>query len=944
MDPQRWARIESIYHAALAKTPDERPSFLAAVCAAEPEVRQEVESLLENADSGPVTVGKRIGSYEILGLLGAGGMGEVYRARDTRLKREVALKVVPQALANDPERMARFQREAEVLAAINHPNIAHVYGLEERAIVMELVEGETLTGPLAVDTALEYARQIAEALEYAHEKGVIHRDLKPANIKVTSEGVVKLLDFGLAKAIEDQSEAVGDPASSPTLTVGATRVGTILGTAPYMSPEQAAGKAADRRSDIWSFGAVVYEMLAGKRAFQGESISETLAGVLKVEPDWNALPSATPTTIRNLVRRCLTKDRRQRLQAIGEARIVLDDPEDLALPVRPLAPGRGRLTQVVTAVLVIALAATGAMLWRATRSREYPLLRLNLDLGSEAIPGATTSFALSPDGRRLVFLARAPDGNQQLAMRLLDEGQWNFLAGTENARDPFFSPDGQWIGFFADVYLKKVSVQGGAPVTLGRTGHLSMGASWGEDGEIVEATNPLAELMRVPASGGDPQHLTRLGSGETTHRWPQVLPGGKTVLFTAAASFSDMDNANIEAVDLRTGAVKLLQRGGYYGRFLPTGHLVYVHGGALFGVPFDPGHLEIRGSPIRLLDDLAADGSKGGQFAFSSGPSGTGMLVYLAGKPTEHRWSVSWLDRSGKLQPLISAPNTYYNPAFSPDGRRLAFDAGGANGLDIFVFDLVRENTLRLTVDGTSDRPIWTPDGAHIIYYSGSSLWSIRADGAQRPQRILNTKPTVIPGSLSPDGRELAYWEQATGDIWILPLDLSDPDHPKAGTPKPFGNSNEAGARRAAVPMHEYSPVFSPDGRWIAYTSDESGKREVYVRPASGANAKWPISNSGGGLPIWSKTGRELFYEDFDNRIMMVECTASGDSFAPGRPRVWSDKPIYSPGRMNLDIAPDGKRFAVMQALEPADSTKGGMQVVVLLNFFDELKRRIPTR
>ena len=318
------------------------------------------------------------------------------------------------------------------------------------------------------------------------------------------------------------------------------------------------------------------------------------------------------------------------------------------------------------------------------------------------------------------------------------------------------------------------------------------------------------------------------------------------------------------------------------------------------------------------------------------------MLVYLAGKPTDQRWSISWLDRSGKLQPLIPAPNTYYNPAFSPDGRRLAFDAGTTNGLDIFVSDLVRENMVRLTYDGASDRPIWTPDGAHIIYHSNASLWSIRADGAQRPQWIVNTKPGVVPGSLSPDG-SLAYWEQTAGDIWILPLDMSDPDHPKAGTPKPFGNADQEGGGRAAVPMNEYVPVFSPDGRWIAYGSDESGKREVYVRPASGANGKWAISNSGGRLPIWSKTGHELFYEDLDNRIMTVEYTASGDSFAPGRPRVWCDKPIYSPGRMNLDIEPDGKRFAVMQALEPADSTKGAMQVVVLLNFFDELKRRIPT-
>jgi serine/threonine-protein kinase len=666
---------------------------------------------------------------------------------------------------------------------------------------------------------------------------------------------------------------------------------------------------------------------------------------MKDAPDLDGLPSTTPPQIRWLLRRCLAKDPRRRLQAIGEARLALEDPDELALPVPSAAPsaaGRARPARAFAAVLAIALAATSALLWRAMRPREHPLLRLNLDLGPEAIPGARATFALSPDGQRLVFLARAPDGSQHLAMRPLNETQSIVLAGTENARDPFFSPDGQWIGFFVETYLKKVSVQGGTPVTLGRTGNLSMGGSWGEDGAIVEVPNPLGVLTRVPSSGGVPERLTKLGSGEATHRWPQVLPGGKEVLFTAAASFDGMDDANIEAEDFRTGTVKLVQRGGYYGRSLPSGHLLYVHRGVLFGVPFDASRLEARGSPVRLLDDLAANGARGaGQFAVSSGPSGTGMLVYLAGKPTEQRWSVSWLDKSGRLQPLISAPSTYFNPAFSPDGRRLALDAGTNGGIDIFVYDLVRENMVRLTSDGASDRPLWTPDGEHIVYQSSASghgLWWIRADGAQRPQLLLNTPTTLIPTSFSPDGRRLACWEMTEGDsgqdIWILPLEMSDPDHPRAGAPTPF----------LRTPANEYVPVFSPDGRWIAYTSDESGNWEVYVRPASGANGKTPISNSGGRLPIWSRNGRELFYEALDNRIMTLEYTASSDSFHPGKPRVWCDRPIYSPGRLNLDLAPDGKRFAVMQAMEPASSASDAMHVVVLLNVFDELKRRMPTR
>jgi Tol biopolymer transport system component/predicted Ser/Thr protein kinase len=886
MDPQRWARIESLYHAALAKVPAERKDYLAVACPHEPEVRREVESLLKGADSGLVTVGTHIGPYEILGLLGAGGMGEVYRARDTRLKREVALKVLPEAFANDPGRMARFQREAEVLAAINHPNIAHVYGLEERAIVMELVEGETLAGPLAIDTALEYARQIAEALEYAHEKGVIHRDLKPANVKVTPEGQVKVLDFGLAKAIENQAGAAGDPASSPTLTVGATRVGTILGTAAYMSPEQAAGKAADRRSDIWSFGAVLYEMLAGKRAFDGESVSETLASVLKVEPDWDALPTATLGSIRNLLRRCLKKDRRQRLQSIGDARIAIEEAlsgasQETALA-QPAVPKRRSLVlSVLAAVIGFALIVLGTALWRATRTVDRPLVRLNVDLGPDAAAGQYISAVLSPDGTRLIYFAAGSDGNRRLATRLLDQPKATTLAGTEGAEWPFFSPDGQWIGFFAERKMKKISVQGGAAVTL-CDAVLPFGASWGEDGNIIWAraatgllNTPFASkggLWSVPGTGGAPQALTDpADKGEWSHRWPQILPGGKSVLFTANAGQAD---EAIDVLSLKTHQWTTVQRGGHFGRYLQSGHLVYLHQDTLFAAPFHLASLQVTGTPEPLLQDLVgnpADGS--GPFTFAR----TGAFVYSAGRAQNPGWQIAWLDSSGNLKPLVNTPGPYYTPHISPDGKRLAVSVGSTPTFDIWVYDLERENMSRLTTTGQNNRaPIWTPDGRHIAFTcqlpGGQSICWIRADGAGEMQPLLQTKYAPVAFSFSPDGRRLAFWYNASGrserGIWTLPLDLSDPDHPKAGNPELFMGTE----------FNEIHPVFSPDGRWIAYASDSSGALEIYVRPFPGPGSQWQVSVGGGYVPMWSHDGR-LFYETNENRIMVVDYTVRGDSW-----------------------------------------------------------------
>jgi Tol biopolymer transport system component/predicted Ser/Thr protein kinase len=863
-----------------------------------------------------------IAHYRITSKLGEGGMGEVWRATDTKLGREVAIKILPDSFAQDQDRLARFTREAQVLASLNHPNIAAIYGVEENAIVMELVEGEMLRGPIPLSEALPLIQQLIDALEYAHEKGVVHRDLKPANIKITPEGRVKVLDFGLAKAL-----AAGDSDSSPTITMRGTAAGAILGTAAYMSPEQARGQNVDRRADIWAFGVVVYEMLTGRRLFEGATMSETLAAVLTKEPELDAVPAR----MRRLLRLCLVKDPRQRLSHISGARLLLDESQ-----VGDLRHSGSALPWLIAAGLMTLVAVIALWVaWRAMRPVERPLIRLNVDLGPDALARANTTVAISPDGTRLIFPARGADGKQQLATRLLDQAHATLLPGTQNASDPFFSPDGQWVGFFADGKLKKISVQGGAPVTL-CDAPSSLGATWGEDGNIIAALSQIAGLSRLSAAGGEPQPLTKLGTGEVTHRWPQILPGGDRVLFTSSPSLFTLDSARIEAVSLKTGERDILQRDAYFGRYLPSGHLVYVHQGVLFGVAFDPGRLELRGTPAPLLEDVASNASTGGKFDFSR----TGTLIYLPGKAAVQAWPVVWLDRSGKTQPLIATPGIYYHPRFSPDGKRLALAVRSDKGTDLFVYDWQRDTMMRLTFGAQGRGPVWTPDGKHIAFWSvfanGHALSWIRSDGAGKAEPLLESHNIVTPYSFSPDGQRLAYFviNAETGhDIWTLPLDLTDPDHPKPGKPEPF----------LRTPADEFVPAFSPNGRWIAYLSNESGRFEIYVRPfPGGGRGKWQISTGGGLYAIWSNNGRELFYESLDNRIMVLDYTVNGDSFVPGKPRLWSDKQIYYAGVTNLALAPDGKRFAVFPMPEAAPGEKGSVHVTFLLNFFDELKRRLP--
>jgi serine/threonine-protein kinase len=886
--------------------------------------------------------GHAIAHYRVTAKLGQGGMGEVWRATDTKLGRDVAIKILPESFAQDPDRLARFTREAQVLASLNHPNIAAIYGVEERALVMELVEGETLHGPLPVETALNYATQIVDALEAAHEKGIVHRDLKPANIKITPEERVKVLDFGLAKALSADAPP-DDPKSSPTLTMRATLAGIILGTAAYMSPEQARGQNVDKRADIWSFGVVLYEMLTGRPLFAGPTISDTLAAVLKIEPDLRPLPAP----VQSVVERCLRKDPRRRWRDIGDVRVALEE----GVPASASDRGRSSLLWPTTAAaLAFALATAGAGWWRATRPTEYPLMRFSVDLGHDALRGIRSTVALSPDGTRLVYPARGPNGQQQLATRLLNQPQAVLLPGTENGVDAFFSPDGLWIGFFANGKMKKVSSQGGAVAALCDAAN-GRGASWGSDGNIIATLNSGVNygLVRLPDTGGSTQPLTKpVETDDATHRWPQILPGGQAVLFTASKLPGNYAEANVDALNMKTKQIKVVQHGANGGRYLADGYLVYLSQSKLFAVRFDPGRLEVKGTPTPLLDDVAEGGIAGnGQFDFSPAPAGHGTFVYLNGKTgaSVMGWPINWLNNNGKTEPLLAAPGPYMTLRLSPDGKRLAFSLAAS---DLFVYDWARDTKTRLTVSSSGDqtnfRPVWTPDGNHIAFQTrrpeGGALRWIRADAAGEPQTLLEGKGELRPYSFSPDGKRLAFSDtgaETSSNLWTLPLDTSDPEHPKAGKPEIFLQSR----------FVEDEPVFSPDGRWIAYLSTESGRSEIYVRPfpASGpaGAGRSQISSAGGRHPVWSPNGRELFYEGEDDRIMVATYAAKGGLFAADKPRRLSDTQLIDlTSAWSFDLAPDGKHFVILPRPDGGEERKGSVHVTFLLNFFDELKRRIP--
>jgi serine/threonine-protein kinase len=868
----------------------------------------------------PISAGTRFGTYEITGSLGSGGMGEVYRARDTRLHRDVAVKILPDAFEADPDRRLRFEREAQVLASLNHPNIAQIHGVEESsgrpALVMELVEGRTLDQldrALPVDEVVAIVRQMADALETAHEHGIIHRDLKPSNVKVRPDGAVKVLDFGLAKALDGASSSDVDAMNSPTLTVRGTQMGVIVGTAAYMAPEQARGKPVDRRADVWALGAVLFELLSGSRAFDGETVSDTLAAVLTRDPDWTKIKSGTPVSLVQLTRRCLRKDPRRRPQSAGDVRVALDDiasGEAEAVEVVPPAPPRNqRRTYAVLAAGLCALVAIGYLLISSIRpSADRPARTIPMLL-AEDVPLAlqeAPAFAMSPDGTTLAFVG-GDGSSRQLYVRRLDEPTATAIAGTVGASSPFFSPDGRWIAFVAAESLKKVRTTGGGlPERL--TSATDRGGVWLNDDTIVYALNRASPLFRIPAAGGEASPLTSAKPG-ATHRFPTALPERRALLFTARNAGESVPY--IAAFDLQTGNQTTLIENAYHAVYGPPGRVLFMREGALYRAALDDERLTIAGPETRVLESLrgTAD-AMAGQYA-ASGP----VLVYQAGKPggALDRGIVVWRSVTGQEQPLIPEVDTYRDLQFSPNGRRLAYSVlPPGRPTDLWVFDRSRGLKTRLTYDEKVGEwwPVWSPDGRSLAYSATESGIKLMAgDGSgEKPTLTTNTQQWQVPGSFSPDGRLLAYHElhrETAGDIWVAALGTNDP-------PKAF----------LRTPFYEGLPMFSPNGRWIAYTSNESGAYEIYVRPYPGPGPKHQISGDQTfDVHYWSADGTKLFYRSGDGRRMMsVPVQTDGTEFEFGKPSVLFelDPALYPDLQFwgSFAAAPDGSGFAIVKRTE----------------------------
>jgi Tol biopolymer transport system component len=893
-----------------------------------------------------LTSGTRLGSYDVVAQIGAGGMGEVYQAHDTKLGRDVAIKVLPEAFAHDAERLSRFQREAKMLAALNHPNIATIHGLEQSGdtsyLVMELVSGETLSdrvkrdGAVPIEETLAIAKQIAEALEAAHEKGIIHRDLKPANVKVTPEGKVKVLDFGLAKAFAGDA-TIEDIGNSPTLSMAATMQGVILGTAAYMSPEQARGKSVDKRTDIWAFGCVLYELLSGKASFQGEDITDILAAVVRAEPDWNHLPPSTPTKIRDLLRRCLQKDRTLRMQAAGDLRIEIHEALTIPVTVERMevlkgvrALGRQWLIVGLGALFLVAVIASLAT-WNLKPSPAPPAQPVSrsvmmlpagqrLDVG----PGTGPAVVLSPDGSLLAYGA-VEGGAHRLYLRAMDSLEAKAIPDTEGAVDPFFSPDGRWLGFFADGKLKKISVSGGAALTIGNTISNSIvprGASWGSQGMIAFAPTTADPLLQVSDVGGTPQLLTRVEKGDTGYLWPEFLPGGKAVLFAARV----VEGSGVAVQSIATGERRNLIPGGTQPHYAVSGHLIYAQGGNLIAAPFDPQRLAIVGLSVPVIEGVLQSPNGAAQYSISA----TGSLVYVPGTIQSAQRTLVWVSRNGTEQ-LLSAPaHSYVQPRVSPDGKRIAVNITEQQ-VQVWLYDLTRDTLTRFTFEGsTNSAQAWTPDGKRIAFQSTKEgpqpnlFWQM-ADGSGGLERLTTSQSRHAPSSWSPDGELLAYVDSTptTGtDIWVLRL--SD------RKVQPF----------LQTPFNETAPRFSPDGHWLAYVSDESGRNEIYVQPYPGPGGKWQISTDGGTEPVWNPNGRELFYRTVDK--MMAVDIVTQPSFSMGKPQMlFAERYLPTPGSLpNYDVSPDGQRFLMVKPVEQAQAAP--TQINVVLNWFEELKRRVP--
>jgi serine/threonine-protein kinase len=848
--------------------------------------------------------------------------------RDLRMGREVAIKVCTERFSD------RFEREVRAVAALNHPNICQLYDVGPNYLVMELVEGPTLAdrikeGAVPLEEALPIARQIGDALEAAHEKGIIHRDLKPANIKINPEVTVKVLDFGLAK-IAEQVAAAGSSEAS-TVAMGATIAGQIMGTAAYMSPEQARGKPVDKRTDIWAFGVVLYEMLTGRRLFESETISDTLASVLAKEPDWQRVPAK----VQRLLKSCLEKDPRLRLRDVADAWRLLED-----IPAAPVAAS-GKYWKIAAGVLALAFTVSLWALWRAARSGEaapQSVVRLDLDLGPGVSLGsgvAGPTVILSPDGKRIVFVSEGPDRTRRLYTRLLDQPKAIELAKTEGAYEPFFSPDAQWVGFYAQGKLKKTRIDGGEPVSLcdapdGR------GASWGEDGNIIANLQPQSVLWQVPSGGGNASPVSELGVGEVTHRWPQVLPGGHAVLFsvnnTVSSNFDESAIAVLSLKDHRKTMV--LEHAGYFPRYLSSGHLVYVSKGMLFAAPFDLDRLGVRGAAT-ALQEVSSDNARAfAQFDISRG----GILAFRTGGGTTGSGTLDWLDGGGKTEPIRTDAANYAFPRFSLDGAKVAYTISQPANADLYIYDWRRGIETRLTKGRITGYPVWSPDGQFVVFQDHGGMFWTRADTMGGVQQLTQSKNQQSPAAFTPDGAKLVFAESTTdggGEIRIAAIE--------SGHGQIHAGAIQLFLKTSTVHMF---PRLSPDGQWLAFAdSAQGGNYEVFVRafPGGAGDAAEQVSNATGTMPVWSSNRHDLFYRTVaDQRIMVASYMVRDGRFISQKPRVWSSRELANIGLgPNFDPAPDGKRFVALMPVESPEQRETQGHVTLVTNFFDEVRRRV---
>jgi serine/threonine-protein kinase len=863
-------------------------------------------------------------------------MGEVYKARDTRLDRTVAIKVLPTHLADRAELRERFEREAKTIASLNHPHICTLYDTghqdEIDFLVMEYLEGETLAqrlqkGPLPIQQVMQYGIEISDALDKAHRKGITHRDLKPGNIMLTKSGT-KLLDFGLAKLTQEVAPAT--PVSQlPTANDAITAQGTILGTLLYMAPEQLEGKEADARTDIFAFGAVVYEMATGKKAFAGKSQASVIGAIMSSEPPpISFLQPMTPPALDRVVKKCLAKEREDRWQSAkdlnDELQWIAGSSETVkASAQEPKLAGKIWQRPIVLAMAGVVIAAlVGTAIWKFKPAPLQPVTRTVISLPPDQRLAALDEpvVALSPDGSNLAYAA-VRGGTQQIFLRALDSLEARPMPGTEGGFGPFFSPDGQWLGFFQGGALRKISVSGGAAVTLAPTGGSPRGATWDSQGTIFFTPATATPLFQVSGEGGVSKPLASLNQGEATQRWPEVLPDSKAVLY--ASGVIGAASLNIIGQPIEAGKRRDLAQGGSSPQYARSGHLVFVQGATLMAVPFDPERLEIRGSAVPVVEGVAHASDGAAQYSISS----NGSLVYVSGGVTSVLRKLVWVTRNGTEQVLGAPAQTYGYPRLSPDGHRVAVETED----QIWLYDLSRDTLTRFTFEGTNNQsPVWTPDGKRIAFYSNkggpANIWWQLADGSGGLEQLTTTQYPQIPRSWSPDGQLLVFHENnptTNKDIWVLRLS----DHKT----EPF----------LRTPFNEGGPVFSPDGHWIAYISDESGRPEIYVQPYPSPGGKWQISTDGGNEPAWNRNGQELFYRS-GNKMMVVDVTTQ-PTFSPGKPKVLFEGQFVavSPGLTGTayDVSPDGQRFLMVKETESSTSVT---QINVVLNWFEELKRRAP--